>query len=380
MIVSSLELRNFRNYEHANISFNRGTTVLIGGNGEGKTNIAEALGFLPTARSFRGVHNEALVRTGADKAIVRATIVHDDDREFLVEAEIPRAGRGKIQVNRKALSRTRDLIGVARVTVFSPDDLAIIKGSPSLRRDWVDDAIVALLPTKATAIAEFERVLRQRNALLKETGFRPSREQIASLDAWDEAFVSAAAELDALRRTALDNVRSEVIRAYEDLATEFSDVTIELDSDWRGVALANAVRDARDDDMRRGSSTVGPHRDDIVITVHGLPTRVAASQGEQRTMALALRLAVHRAAAAVHGSPPILILDDVLSELDPQRSRALLEHVPDGQVVITTASPLPNAARWDDMWQVIGGTLTAVALPRTHHVAGGTERAEAGNE
>ena len=168
MIVTSLELRNFRNYGHANISFNRGITVLIGGNGEGKTNVAEALVYLATARSFRGVHNESLVRTGADTAIVRATIVHDDEREFLVEAEIPRSGRGKIQVNRKPLSRTRDLFGVARVTVFSPDDLALIKGSPSLRRDWIDDAIVALYPAKAAVIADFDRVVRQRNALLKD--------------------------------------------------------------------------------------------------------------------------------------------------------------------------------------------------------------------
>jgi DNA replication and repair protein RecF len=372
VIVTSLELRNFRNYEHATITFSRGITVFIGGNGHGKTNIAESLGYLATTKSFRGVSNDALVRTGCDNAIVRATIIHDDGREFLVEAEIPRAGRGRIQVNRKNLARTRDLLGVARVTVFSPDDLSIIKGSPSLRREWLDDAVVALNPAHASIVADFERALRQRNALLKDMGFRPSREEIATLDAWDDAFVAAAGALADVRTRVLDGVRDAVTRAYDDLAGEPSNVDVSIESTWSDAGLADNVRRARDEDMRRGTTSVGPHRDDVVISVNGLPTRVAASQGEQRTMALALRLAVHRAVGAAHGSPPVLILDDVLSELDPDRSRALLAHVPDGQVIITTASPLPSDARWDDMWTVNDGTLTRVPAEASHAPGGAT--------
>ena len=363
MIVTSLELHNFRNYEHATIAFSRGITVFIGGNGHGKTNIAESLGYLATTKSFRGVSNDALVRTGCDTAIVRATIVHDDDREFLVEAEIPRSGRGRIQVNRKSLVRTRDLLGVARVTVFSPDDLAIIKGSPSLRREWLDDAVVALQPSRAAIVSDFDKTLRQRNALLKDMGPRPTREDIATLDAWDEAFVASARALADVRNEVLEQLRDDVARAYDDLAGEPSGIEVHIESAWKPMGITDSVRRSRDDDMRRGTTSVGPQRDDVVISVHGLPTRVAASQGEQRTTALALRLAVHRAVGAAHGSPPVLILDDVLSELDPDRSRALLAHVPDGQVIITTASPLPMDARWDDMWTVMAGSLTKVVGP-----------------
>ena len=361
MIVTSLELRNFRNYAYTVITFSRGITVFVGGNGEGKTNIAESLAYLATTKSFRGVPNDALVRTGHDSAVVRATIVHDDGREFLIEAEIPRTGRARVQVNRKSLVRTRDLLGTARVTVFSPDDLAIVKGSPSLRREWLDDAVIALRPSRAAAVADFERTLRQRNALLKDMGGRPSRDDMASLDAWDEAFIAAAQVLADVRSETLDDVRDDVSRAYDDLAGEASNVAVDIDSPWAVEGIAASVRAARDDDMRRGTTSVGPQRDDIVIGINGLPARVAASQGEQRTIALALRLAVHRAVGATHGSPPILILDDVLSELDPDRSRALLAHVPDGQVIITTAGPLPGDARWDDMWLVRDGTLVRAA-------------------
>ncbi len=357
MIVERLELTDFRNYESACFELTAGVTAVVGKNGQGKTNFAEALAFLATLASFRGAPPDALLRAGADAAIVRATLREDDGREVLIEAELPRTGRNRVQINRQKLQRNRDLLGVMRVTVFAPDDLVIVKGGPADRRRFLDDVLVALRTSYDATRLELDRVVRQRNTLLKQAGGRLTDELAVSLDVWDARFAEVGEQLGYARATLVARCQPMVLEAYEQLAGSAVPIELVYEPEWRQSGLAAALGAAREHDVRRGVSTVGPHRDELTIGLNGLPARTHASQGEQRTLALALRLAAHRLVAERTEVTPVLVLDDVLSELDPDRATALLAHLPAGQVVITTASPLPPAAEPERILRIDAGTV-----------------------
>ena len=344
MIIQHLELTNFRNYAATTIDLTAGVTAVVGNNGQGKTNLVEALGYLATLKSFRGVPTEALIRTGCESAVLRATVVHADGREVLIETELVRTGRNRSLVNKQRLARSRDLLGVVRTTVFSPEDLELVKAAPSVRRNFVDDALVALQPKLDVLCSEIEKVLRQRNSLLKQAGGRLSPDIASTLDVWDAKLSELGTELGDERARLIAHISPRVSKAYEELAEKATPIGLVYEPVWRRIGLASELQTCRMDDIRRGTSTVGPHRDDIDLLINGLPARTHASQGEQRTLALAMRLAVHRMVTEEFGSPPVLILDDVLSELDPSRAAALLRHFPEGQVLITTAGYLPEAA------------------------------------
>ncbi len=357
MIVERLELVDFRNYSSAAFDLTAGTTAVLGRNGQGKTNLAEALAYLATLTSFRSAQPDALVRVGADTAVIRATARDDDGREVLIEAEINRVGRNRVQVNRQKLGTVRELLGVMRVSVFAPDDLVMVKGGPSERRRFLDDTLVALRTSYDATRLDLERVIRQRNSLLKQASGRLNDEIAMTLDVWDARLVEVGDQLGHARATLVARAEPMVTEAYEQLAGRATPVELLYDPAWRRIGLAAALAAARDDDVRRGVSTVGPHRDDVVIELAGLPARTHASQGEQRTLALAMRLAAHRLVAERTGSVPVLVLDDVLSELDPQRAAALLGHLPLGQVVITSASPLPASARPERTFEIESGAV-----------------------
>ncbi len=363
MIVSRLELVDFRNYESGVFELTEGTTAVLGDNGQGKTNLAESLAYLATLTSFRGAPGDALVRVGADQAVIRATVSHDDGRESLVEAELAIAGRNRVQVNKQKLQRVRDLLGTVRVTVFSPDDLVVVKGGPGDRRRFLDDTLVALA-TKYDAIRlEIDRIVKQRNTLLKQAqkaGHRGDdlpEDMAVTLDVWDQRFTAVADQFGYARATLVGRLTPMVQEAYEQLAGAPTPVELTYEPHWRRIGLHAALAAARSDDVRRGVSTVGPHRDELVISIDGLPSRTHASQGEQRTLALSLRLAAHRLITERTGSAPVLVLDDVLSELDEGRATALLEHLPSGQVIITSASELPAAARADRTLRISAGSV-----------------------
>ena len=357
MLVRRLWLADFRNYVEAELVFADGLTVVVGANGQGKTNLVEAVGYLATLASFRAVPTDALVRVGADQAIVRADVCHDDGRELLVEAEIARVGRSRIQVNRQRLARGRDLLGVLRASVFSPDDLILVKGAPSERRVFLDDTVVALTPKLDALRTDLDRVLRQRTSLLKQAGGRLTNDIELTLDVWDAKLAAVGEMLAEARSTLVAELTDEVAMAYEQLAGASVSVSVSYVAPWRAVGLAASLAAARNDDLRRQVCTVGPHRDDLQITLAGLPARTHASQGEQRCLALALRLAAHRLVATRIGSPPILLLDDVFSELDPARTRALVAHLPAGQALLTTASPLPDGIAPERVVTVVDGRL-----------------------
>ena len=357
MIVASLELVDFRNYTSATFEFHPGITAVVGLNGQGKTNLAEALAYLASLASFRSAPPEALIRVDADSAVVRATIIHDDGREMLVELELNRQGRNRAQVNRQRLSRARELLGVLRVSVFSPDDLVIVKGGPAERRRFLDDTLVALAIKYDALRLDLERIIRQRNVLLKQAGGRLDDDAAFTLDVWDAKLSDVGERFGHARRTLVERLSPMTTEAYEQLADRSTVVELRYEPPWRAAGLAASLAAARRDDVRRGASTVGPQRDDVELFIGGLPARTHASQGEQRTLALALRLAAHRLVAERVGSVPLLVLDDVLSELDPRRSAALLEHLPAGQVILTTAADLPDAAHPDVVLRIDAGAV-----------------------
>jgi DNA replication and repair protein RecF len=245
-------------------------------------------------------------------------------RELLLEAEVPVAGRARVAVNRQPLKRTRDLLGALRVTVFSPDDLVLVKGSPGERRRYLDDLLVALHPKHDALRAELERVLRQRNTLLRQLGGRLTAEAAPTLDVWDAKLVEAGEALATAREELVATLEPVLARAYADVAGADLVAWAHYEAPWRTKGLAAALAIARADEVRRGTSLVGPQRDDLVL------------------------------------EPPVLLLDDVFSELDAVRSEALVAHLPPGQVLLTTADALPPGAPPDLVLRVSDGQLKAV--------------------
>lgn len=356
MRVTRLEVRDFRNYTHTELHLPPGLTVVRGSNGQGKTNLIEALGYLATLSSFRGAPTEAMVRSGAAQAVIRAD-AERDGRQLLLEAEINPGGRSRAQVNRQPLRRSRDLLGALRVTVFAPDDLSVVKDGPGERRRFLDDALVAVHPRHDATRTDVERVLRQRNALLKQAGGRITADVTATLDVWDLKLTEAGTALAAARRELLAQLEPVLTETYRELAGARALVRATYEAPWWEDGLGVALQRARMDDLRRGVTTVGPHRDDVSLWLHDLPARTHASQGEQRSLALALRLGVHRLVAAAAESPPVLLLDDVFSELDPQRSDALLANLPAGQTLLTTAGEPPPGTEPELELRIESGTV-----------------------
>lgn len=360
MLIRTLELQDFRSYESAIVDLSEGLTAIIGENGQGKTNLLEAISWIAGMGSFRGVPDDALIRLGADAAIVRASVVSPDGREQLIEVELPRVGRNRIQVNRQRLSRARDLLGVVQVTVFSPDDLELVKGGPALRRRWIDDALVSRHPRHDAVRSDLERILKQRNALLRSAHGRLDGDAAFTLDVWDAKLATAGNAVRGAREALLDEMTPRLTGAYDAVAGEAADVEMIYEPSWHGD-LSEALVGSRDLDVRRGVSTIGPHRDEIVLRIAGSPARTHASQGEQRSLALSLRLAADAVVRFAGVAEPVLLLDDVFSELDPGRAEALLGALPDGQRLLTTAAWLPPSATPDRVLKVVGGTITEVS-------------------
>lgn len=356
MRIERLWLADFRNYRELTLELSPGLTAIVGANGEGKSNLIEALGYLATLESFRGAPKEALVRTGCSQATVRAE-GDADGRRVLIEAEITSGrGRDRVMVNRQPLRRSRDLLGVLRVTVFSPDDLELVKGGPAARRRYLDDLLVSLHPKYDALRADVDRALKQRNTLLKQCGGRLDDAASFTLDVWDSKLAEYGEGLATAREDVTARLGPVVGSAYDRVAHSSAAVNLSYERSWEG-GLLEALRGSRADELRRGVTLVGPHRDDLNLAIAGLPARTHASQGEQRSLALALRLGSHHLVGELTGTFPLLLLDDVFSELDPSRCTALLEHLPPGQSLLTTASGLPDAASPDRVVRIAAGAV-----------------------
>lgn len=348
MHLATLELTDFRCYPSVQLELPPAVILVTGANGQGKTSLLEAAAWPALGRSFRGVPDDALIRTGADQAFLRAAVV-DEASTRRADIELRRVGRNRILVNGHPVARTRDLHGTLRVTVFAPDDLQLVKGGPSERRAYLDDLLIASVPRYAGVRADVDRVLRHRNALLR--GGVRDQEAHDTLSVFDEQLVQAGGELIRGRLRLIARLAPAVDDAYRRLAMDDLGVRAAYEAEWNDADL---IPDTVDDQLRaglerrhrqeteRGTTLVGPHRDEWRLTIADKDSRTHASQGEQRTLALALRLAAHRVVADVVGSEPVLLLDDVFSELDVHRSRALVDCLPATQTLVTTAGAVPE--------------------------------------
>ena len=359
--LERLWVTDFRSYASAELApAPQGLTVIVGANGQGKTNLLEAVAWLATLSSFRGAPNEALVRVGADRAVVRAE-GEREGRRLLLEAEVPaRGGRVRVQVNRQPLARNRELLGALLVSVFSPDDLELVKAGPDRRRRLLDEALASVGARYGALQDDLARVLKQRGALLKGVeGGRLDESAALTLDVFDARLATVGAAAASARRNLVARLAPVAADAYDRLAGRACEVGVAYETAWGQdeADLAAALAAARTDDVRRGVSTVGPHRDELGLSIAGLPARTHASQGEQRTLALALRLAVHEVVTEVADSAPILLLDDVFSELDPARVEALVAILPPGQALLTTAGEVPAGIAAATTVRIQGGRL-----------------------
>jgi DNA replication and repair protein RecF len=374
MTVRRVSLRDFRSWEESEFSLADGVTVVRGRNGSGKTNLLEAIGYAATLKSFRGAPTESMHRLGTDRAVVRAELVTSEQRNVLIETEIVQNGRNRTLINKQPLKRGSSLSEVLRVSVFSPEDLRLVKGGPGERRDWLDDAIRASSGRSAALLDDVDRVLRQRNALLKQVATvgrgRLDDAGALTLDVWDAKFVETGSMLVRERCVLLARLIPLIQESYAHIADAPLDVLCTYGSSWLSAIdtdgavptvsaieeqLRCALEAGRSDDVRRGVSTAGPHRDDVNLALFDSrsgnpaprPARTHASQGEQRTLALAMRLSVHRDAERQFGDAPLLLLDDVFSELDAVRSSAFVRQLPAGQALLASAIGAPPEVRVD---------------------------------
>ena len=359
MRLAWVELRDFRNHAHTRIDpMPDGLIVAVGPNGEGKTNLLEGIHVLYALGSPRTSTNANLVREGADAAYVRGEFetLHG---KVLVEVEIPQQGASRIKVNRSPVRRKRDLRRQVRAVLFGPFDLPIVIGDPSKRRTFMDEAVMALWPLKEALFTAYDRALRQRNRLLKEWD-RPGVPE--GMEAWDEELIGAG--------TALIEARSEAVRLLAPHASEdFQHLaSYELACVYRpNVRAAGSVEDAfrsqiadrRQDELQRRTSLVGPHRDDLELAVRDLGARAFGSHGETWAAALCLRTGLASAVTLELGEPPILLVDDPFSALDPRRRDQIGERLAarGGQVLISVADDAHVPAVVDAVWRIEGGTV-----------------------
>jgi len=342
MYLTWLELRDFRAYDTLRFDPEPGMNVLVGHNAAGKTSILEAVAYLGMMTSFRGVPDEALIREGTGSAVIRGSL-GGGASELTVEVELPVEGRRTVLANAKRPKRISDMLLAVPVVAFLPDDLDVIKRSAGMRRDYLDGLAARLWPQAGADLSDYARTLRQRNALLRHSG---RDADIFTLEALDVRLAAAGARVLSHRRTVATELQDHLVHAY-DVVGGSGDLRWAYRSTWgsenaSGIdALSDALRYAldarRSKDLEIRTTTVGPHRDEPELLLDGRSTRVSASQGEQRTVALALRVGAYRLIEDIRGLTPILLLDDVFSELDADRAGRVLSLMPEGQVFVTTA-------------------------------------------
>jgi DNA replication and repair protein RecF len=383
VIVEQLSLVDFRNYAVADVALSAGPNVFVGRNGQGKTNLAEAIGFFATLGSHRVSSDAPMVRDGADAAIIRARLVHGE-RHVLLEAQLNRQGSNKARVNGVPV-KPAELPRHAQVVLFAPEDLQIVRGDPSARRRFADQLLVQRTPRLAGVLADYDRALKQRNALLKSAKARGIRgDALSTLDVWDDKLVSLGTEVIEARLALATELAAPLAQAYAAIAGADHSPEIEWalsvaggdpeeeadapTADAASIGIADLFRQAlaarRSAELDRGLTLVGPHRDDLVLRVRGLPVRGYASHGESWSVALSLRLAsAELLRAESRLGDPVLILDDVFAELDAGRRSRLAELVAGYEQVVVTAAveeDVPEALRARTV-RVEAGTILEAA-------------------
>ncbi|MEU1276924.1 DNA replication/repair protein RecF [Streptomyces sp. NPDC005805] len=374
MHVTHLSLADFRSYARVEVPLDPGVTAFVGANGQGKTNLVEAVGYLATLASHRVSSDAPLVRMGADRAVIRAAVTQGE-RSQLVELELNPGRANRARINRSSQVRPRDVLGIVRTVLFAPEDLALVKGDPGERRRFLDELVTARSPRMAGVRSDYERVLKQRNTLLKSAAMARRHGgrsmDMSTLDVWDQHLARAGAEVLARRTELIAALQPLADKAYEALAPGGGPVALEYRSsageagetaepgpaqsrDEYYEQIVGALAAVRKQEIERGVTLVGPHRDDLLLKLGRLPAKGYASHGESWSYALALRLASYDLLRS-EGNEPVLVLDDVFAELDARRRERLAELVAPGEQVLVTA------AVDDDVPGVLAGTRYTVA-------------------
>ncbi|MFC6011647.1 DNA replication/repair protein RecF [Nocardia lasii] len=356
MFIRELSVRDFRSWEHADLELSPGRTVLLGANGNGKTNLIEAVGYLSTLGSHRVAADAPLIRMGATQARIGASVVNTG-RELRVDVELRAGSANRAQINRSPVRRSREILGILQTVLFAPEDLALVRGDPGERRRFLDELCTARLPRLAGVRADYDKVLRQRSALLKTAGRQSrSRADLSTLDVWDGHLAEHAAVLLAERLRLVHDLYPHVSQSYRSIAPESRPAAITYRSGYLPPELLDPARAAepgdvpllheimlrelaaaRSRELDRGVCLVGPHRDDLELLLGSAPAKGFASHGESWSYALALRLASFELLRA-EGSEPVLLLDDVFAELDRRRRTALAEVAAGAEQVLITAA------------------------------------------
>jgi DNA replication and repair protein RecF len=358
--VRQLQVTDFRSWAQADIAFEPGVSVLVGANGQGKTNLVEAIGYVATLGSHRAPTDAPLVRHGCARAIVRTAVVNAG-RELLVELEITPGKSNRARINRAPVGRPREVLGVLRTVLFAPEDITLVRGDPGERRRFLDELLVARSPRYAGVRADYDRVLRQRSALLKTAGAARRGggrgEELATLDVWDGHLARHGADLLAARLDLVADLGPHVAAAYAGVAPESRPVTVRYrsslgaalpegygmpggshaDPDELAEALLAELGRVRQQEVERGVCMVGPHRDELELVLGDAPARGYASHGESWSFALALRLGAFQLLRG-EGTEPVLVLDDVFAELDRRRRDRLAEVAAEAEQVLVTAA------------------------------------------
>lgn len=349
MRISRLELTDFRNYEHLEVEFGPDISVLVGPNGQGKTNVVEAVAYLATFSSHRVANDTALVRAGCERAVIRSLVVQGD-RTIGLDVQINPGRANRLQVNRAPVRRSRDALGIVRAVMFAPEDLGLVKGDPAARRRFLDQLLVQTSPRFAAVMADYDKAIKQRNSLLrsasKSTNTIERDTLYSTLDVWNDRLVTFGADIVSGRLALLQRIAAPTAAAYAAVAAARNEVSMQYCAarlpDLSGdieEAMREGLQAVRAEELARGVTVLGPHRDDIELGLNGLPARGYASHGESWSLALALRLASYEVLRDEQAGDPVLILDDVFAELDLQRRERLAQAAAGshGQVLITAA-------------------------------------------
>lgn len=357
MIIESIELKNYRNYEELHMELNQGTNILYGDNAQGKTNVLESVYVCCTSKSHRSAKDRDIIRFGQDESHIKLQI-RKNDVPCRIDMHLKKNKPKGIAINGVPIRRASELFGLANVVFFSPEDLNIIKNGPSERRRFIDMELCQLDRLYVHSLVQYNRVLLQRNRLLKELSFKPEYEP--TLDIWDEQLVKYGKEVIASRRSFIRQL-GEIIRGiHTRLSGGKEEISVLYDPDTQEEELETALLKNRSQDIRQKTTLAGPHRDDINFIVNSIDIRRFGSQGQQRTAALSLKLSELELVKLVSKDAPILLLDDVLSELDGSRQTQLLSAIQDIQTMITCTGLedfVNNRFPIDKIFKVVDGKV-----------------------
>lgn len=357
MIIKSIELSNFRNYEHLDIHFDSGTNILYGDNAQGKTNILEAAYLSGTTKSHKGSKDREMIRFDAQEAHIR-TIVSRNDKDFQIDMHLRNRGSKGVAVNKIPIKRANELFGILNIVFFSPEDLNIIKNGPSERRRFIDSELCQLNKLYLSDLTNYNKILNQRNKLLKDISFRS--DLLDTLPVWDAQLIEYGRRIIKARKKFIEELNDIVGDIHHKISGEKEHLILQYEPNIDEIFFEDELSNAKNKDLRLCQTTVGPHRDDMMFSVDGIDIRKYGSQGQQRTSALSLKLAEIHLVKKVINDTPVLLLDDVLSELDSNRQNYLLNSINDIQTIITCTGLeefVKNRFEINKVFQVISGKI-----------------------